>query len=485
MKLSNVPVPDVYRRESADFRFFLKWFEESLQKIKYDHDHISDLYDPLRCPKELLWMLSDTMGYKYDDRLPPAFCRLVLLYFMSMIRLRGSKNGVTLAAEVNLAQHNINAYGQEKEILYNRLEDTSVPVNSVSVIPHVKEGYIDVVYFSTTEPIDACLEYVRPVGMYLFARPGVTVHARTKIWVDAMLTDKHDRNISIGPTKIGHYSREDYARLQKMRSEHGSVTKVKDKNGNEVDPATVVDALYNEEIRAIDDQLKIIDEEIDAINQAYEDGTITEEEYRERLEQKVSERSDKEKERREIKESDPNLFDFVRSSSTIHRPEVNPNHTRNAVWKRNSKFEVSPDSEINPGYRALYDLQMSNNEHIVKSLIPEMFSLGYGPHEGDTEDDDYFWNGEDVREDRPWDIKNLRHRDVHNMFEDGWSYLDDTRTQTNTHPRPRVNPILTRIGDAITMNPNPLEDYDNSKYTKSEDLEDKGNNIKIKNRDEV
>ncbi|MCM1224570.1 MAG: hypothetical protein NC548_59990, partial [Lachnospiraceae bacterium] len=213
MKLSSVPTPDVYRRESMDFRFFLRWFEESLQKIKYDHDHLIDLYDPLRCPDHLLWMLADMMGYKYDDRLPPAFCRLVLLYFMSMIRLKGSKNGMTLAAEVNLAQQNINDYGKENEILYNRLEDTSIPVNSVSVIPHVEEGYIDVVYFSQTRPIDACIEYVRPAGMYVFERPGVTVHARTKIWVDAMLTDRHDMQISIGPTKIGHYNREDYARI--------------------------------------------------------------------------------------------------------------------------------------------------------------------------------------------------------------------------------------------------------------------------------
>lgn len=416
MKISKVPTPDVYKRESMDFRFFLKWFEEALTRIKYDHDHISDLYDPLRCPDHLLWMLADEMGYKYDDRLPPAFCRLVLLYFMSMIRLKGSKNGMTLAAEVNLAQHNINEYGKENEILYNRLEDTSIPVNSVSVIPHIEEGYIDVVYFSQTKPIDACTEYVRPAGMYVFSRPGVTVHARTKIWIDAMLTDRHDMQISIGPTKIGHYSREDYARLQKMREEHGDV---RDK-----------------------------------------DSTV---------EVKVPE------------------VDFKKNAEgrVVHQPKVDTEHRRKPVWRRNVKYEVTPDGEINPGYRALYNLQMSNNEHIVRSLIPEMFSLGYGPHLGDTESDEYFLENQDIREDRPWDIKNLRHRDVKDQFQDGWSYLDQTRAQSPTRPRPRVNPILARIGDAIPMTPNPLEPYDNKEYTVSTDPEDKGKEIVVKPQDKV
>lgn len=412
MKISNIPIPDVYKRESIDFRFFLRWFEESLQKIKYDHDHISDLYDPLRCPSNLLWMLADTMGYKYDDRLPPAFCRLVLLYFISMIKLRGSKNGVTLAAEVNLAQHNINDYGKEKEILYDRLEDDSIPVNSVSVVPHVKEGYIDVVYFSESKPIDACLEYVRPVGMYLFSRPGVSVHARTKIWVDAMLADRSDMQISIGPTKIGHYSREDYARIQKMTAEHETVRESKT---------------------------------IDSVSVP--------------------------------------KFGFTQTTADRHHSKLDTSHKRKPVWRRNTKYEVTPDGEINPGYRALYNLQMSNNEHLVRSLLPSMFNLGYGPQPGDTESDQYFEENRDVPDDRPWDIKNLRHTDIKNRFEDGWSYLDPDRPQSPTSPKPRLNPILARIGDAIPMNPNPLEPYDNSQYTKSYDPNNKGKDIKIVPRD--
>ena len=214
MKISDIPVPEIYK-ESADFRFFLKWFEASLSKIKYDTEHFTDLIDPQRCPADLLWLLADTMGFKYDSRLCAAFNRLVLLYFMSMIRNRGSKTGVTLAAEVNLAQFNINNYGKENDILYDRLEDTSIPVNSVYVTPHTKEGYIDIVYFSSEKPVDACIEYVRPLGMYMFDHAGVRFDARTKISIDARLTNSREVGVSIGSTHVGHYRRADYASLQR------------------------------------------------------------------------------------------------------------------------------------------------------------------------------------------------------------------------------------------------------------------------------
>lgn len=236
MDIKSVSLPEVYL-ESQDFRFFRDWFSESLAKVQYDITNFMDLYDPLRCPEQLLWHLTDTIGFKYDDRLPASFNRLVLLYFMSMIRNRGSRDGMVLAAETNLAQFRINRSAQGyttdsgevvegKEILYNRLEDTSIPVNSVYVTPHTSEGYIDVVYFSTQVPIDACIEYVRPVGMYVFQNAGVRFDGRTKISVDARLTNSNDVGMSFGPTHVGHYRREDYARLQKTRIQSDSIYNV-------------------------------------------------------------------------------------------------------------------------------------------------------------------------------------------------------------------------------------------------------------------
>lgn len=342
MDFKDISLPEAYK-ESSDFRFFLKWFTEALGKIKYDTENLSDIYDPLRCPSNLLWALSDTMGYKYDDRLPTSFNRLVLVYFMSMIRNKGSKNGVTLAAETNLAQFNLlmqaNGYIDEndivhpgKKILHERLEDTSIPVNSVYVTAHTDKGYIDIVYFSTKIPKDACIEYVRPLGMYCFQNAGVRFDSRTKVSVDARLTninDVNDRNnhkMTFGPTQVAHYTRADYASLQSFEND-----------------------------------------------------------------------------------------------------DINKPKTRREVYQSNKDNEVNPDPMLNPAYRAVYSLQLSNNEQIVKSLIDPIFSLGYGTMDITTEyvDDylkytyeDHYSDGTIIK-DKAWNLrydKNLEESITPNVY---------------------------------------------------------------------
>lgn len=386
MNIKNISLPEVYK-ESPDFRFFCNWFETSLQRIKYDTENLFDLYDPLRCPENLLWLLADTIGFKYDDRLPTAFNRLVLMYFMSMIRHKGSKDGVTLAAEVNLAQFRIDMVagtGYEaddgkpvppNDILYNRLEDTSIPVNSVYVTPHTSEGYIDVVYFSTKKPVDACIEYVRPLGMYVFQHSGVRYDARTRISVDARLTNTNDLGVSIGPTHVGHYSRNDYARMQKMSNE----------------------------------------------------------------------------ETHKINESD----------------------TRDYVYNRNTKAEGTPDDSINPGYRALYSLQLCNNEHIVKSLIDPIFSLGYGPQDVSVTyqnnylkypyQDKYYNRPANTDKSKAWNLRYDRAQEEA-ITSDVYT-VDDERTPDILNPRPAVNPIMSKLGDAIVISTHP----DTTKYTEVAD----------------
>lgn len=388
MKISSISTPEIYN-ESSDFRFFINWFEQCLSKIQFDTTNFFDLYDPLRCKSELLWMLAWTMGYKYDDRLPPAYNRLVLLYFMSMIRHKGSKDGVTLAAECNLAQFSIIEYGKQNDILYDRLEDKSIPANSAYVTPHTDKGYIDIVYFSTKKPIDACIEYVRPIGMYVFQNAGVRMDARTKVSVDARLTDTREMRISIGPTHVGHYRREDYARMQKMRNESENV--------------------------------------------------------------------------------------------------VNRDHIRNPVYYRNSKSEAVPSGSINPGWRALYSLQLCNNEHVTKSLIDPIFSLGYGPQDVSTVyPDDYL---KPPYKDKPTlNLRYDRNLDnhlvdisagytavVHNpdgstqspsnelLYDPNVTVVDDARTESVIKPRPAVNPIMGKLGDSIAL------DDSNTKYTKVDD----------------
>lgn len=337
MQFKNISVPEIYK-SSSDFRFFLKWFEVALTRIKYDTENIIDLYDPLRCPEHLLWMLCDTVGFRYDDRFPASYNRLVLMYFISLIRNRGSIDGVTLAAEINLAQFNILNYAKEKDILNNRLEDTSIPVNSVYVSHNTEEGYIDIVYFtSNSEPTDACMEYVRPLGMYLFQHSGVRIDSRTKISIDARLTNKNDINVSIGPTHVGHYRRDDYARM--------------------------------------------------------------------------------------------------------HRGD---NDIRNGVYYRNKEYEKETSEDIDPGQRSLYSLQMSNNEHIVKSLIPPIFEIGYNPV-----DVSYHYDEPFIKSEQPeWNLRNDNQLELDVDKGDIYT-VDKDDPGTLVSPNPRVNNIMYQLGDAM------------------------------------
>lgn len=472
MKISDVSVPQVYKEESWDFRFFLRWFEDALSKVQYDTENIPDLYDPLRCPDWLLWMLGDTMGFKYDDRLTTAFNRLVLVYFMSMIRNKGSKDGVTLAAEVNLAQFNIWNYGRENPILDNRLEDVSIPANSVVVTPHVEEGYIDVTYFSEQLPIDACIEYVRPLGMYCFQHAGVRADSRTKISIDAELTQSpNNLGMSIGPTHVGHYSRDDYARMQRIQGEefeywarqlpddkptvkrtnyltaYSNITKDADEKYNQYAPITSDNRSF-------------------AYNYSNDGSSVLSKRQRWQKAYVETRRDTK------IPLIEATAHEF---SDTYYLDDRQP------VYYRNSMYETEPTENIsseyiNPGYRAMYSLQLCNNEHIVSSLLPnvnKIFGLGYRPTDAvpgvdvsieisnkpvfkdpihsplydvdempvtynlryDESKDSYFLLGSTAN----------KVRDI--------SVIDPARSAGGiTSPRPAVNPIMTTVGDAISIN---------------------------------
>ena len=331
MKIRDIPVPEVFK-ESADFRFFLKWFDYALTKTQFDITNLADLYDPLRCPKDLLWMLGDTMGYKYDDRLCAAFNRFAMLFFMSLIKYKGSKTGVTLAAEVNLKQHDINAYGEEKEILYNRLEDTSIPVNSVYVDSNVDDGYINVVYFSNKTPVDSCIEYVRPLGMYCFQYAGVRVDTATKISVDARLANASDITGTIGPTRIGHYTRDDYARMQKMSNEEKMYI-----NSNDVREKVYARSSTVEKFPTVDARLANASDITGTIGPT-RIGHYTRDDYAR-----------------------------MQKMNNEEKMTINSKGTREKVYARSSTAEKYPT--VDAGYRALNSLQLANNNHIVKALI--------------------------------------------------------------------------------------------------------------------
>ena len=69
MRIKDISVPDIYT-DSADFRFFLRWFELALSKVQYDTEHGLDLYDPEKCPANVdLMSMIDYSNEKHIEAL--------------------------------------------------------------------------------------------------------------------------------------------------------------------------------------------------------------------------------------------------------------------------------------------------------------------------------------------------------------------------------------------------------------------------------
>ena len=136
---------------------------------------------------------------------------------------------------------------------------------------------------------------------------------------------------------------------------------------------------------------------------------------------------------------------------------VNSRHTRRLLYSRNSDAENRPT--IDAGYRALHSIQLCNNEHIVRSVLPDpIFSIGYGPQDVETT---YGETSLRAKEDKPWNL--LLDRDAEKNATPDVYTAEPNRTKDNVHPRPAVNPIMGKIGDAISFN------KQNTKYTKVTD----------------
>ena len=116
------------------------------------------------------------------------------------------------------------------------------------------------------------------------------------------------------------------------------------------------------------------------------------------------------------------------------------------------KFEKGPViGFIDPGFRSLFSLQMSNNEHIVKALLPSLetpdpiFSLGYGPQNVETVYPDSYLKDDDDP------MYNLRlDKDLEESFTPQVYTIEKAESVIN--PKPAVNPVMSKLGDAISLN---------------------------------
>ena len=144
-------IPTVLR-QSRDMQAFCKIFDLLINNIKTNTDYWANLVDFDGCPDHLLPLLASYVGYKYDPSESYDTNRLIIKNYPIMIRNRGSKIGISLAAALS-----VNALGD-----IDKIEALSM----FNIEKVEKENKIKIYIFfpSNLKKIRDLLEVVRPAG---------------------------------------------------------------------------------------------------------------------------------------------------------------------------------------------------------------------------------------------------------------------------------------------------------------------------------
>lgn len=464
MNIKDISIPEVYQ-DSYDFRMLVELISKNIELLQYNIENLDNIYDPQSCPSQIMPSLCDTIGYEYNDTFTTSYNRLVLMYFIDMIRLRGSLRGLTLAAALNLAQFKIldesvtgydsdTGFVKPKAILKDRLSSNQYPVNASHVDIDEQNDVINIVYYSERYPEDACLKYVRPAGMYIHSTCGVNVSVEDGISVDARLTTSEDaaQQSDISPimTRVAEYSRQDYASL-----ENNIVTRKTSnyRNSRVEAPLYTVDAdvISSNKVYTIDEDILLHSEDSDS----YIAATLDVRSYQNVA---ISTTTGASRPCIIVADADGNIYDSQFDGSNV-QTLLNyiyriPKGGTKLIVQSNTSEMPSVKYVISSGQRSLSSLQLCNNDDVVRSLIPSaVFMIGYGPQA--------------VQRAQPLysDYMNLIYDSDADL--DNVSSLDDSRTSTPTSPKPAVGHIMGTVGDAIWLND------DNSKHS----FVDSDNNI--------
>ena len=273
--------------------------------------------------------------------------------------------------------------------------------------------------------------------MYCFQNAGVRYDGRTKISVDARLTNIADVGLSIGATHVGHYSRDDYASLQG------------DERYSDTDLDEMADTIATNLVNMYQRKYQRT-VSVEVVAESYDKGIF-----------KATISSGGEV----IREMYVSRQDYLTQK-------------REPVYYRNIRAEGVPNPDINPGYRALYSLQLANNDEVVKGLLGDrIFSIGFGPQTA-VEYENLQYTDDGIRYDaesptanvdvyKPYNLGYDReaerelNKKIYGEDNDKVVYLldPDDNTQSIIAPTPAVNPVMSKIGDAIPLT------GDNSSYT--------------------
>lgn len=141
-------VPEVYS-ESRDYRVFLRLLSVLISVLKDKVDRVPTLYSSDECPKDLLYLLADMVGYSLDSSRTTQSNRMIISNYPVMLRNRGSRTGLKMAAALSLN---------------SKSSSPSYSLDNILIEYDFDKGLIKIYYPSDEELDFDLIEAVRPVG---------------------------------------------------------------------------------------------------------------------------------------------------------------------------------------------------------------------------------------------------------------------------------------------------------------------------------
>lgn len=191
---SKYNVPYIYRN-SRDYQAILKLLDLILTAIKENIDDLLQIYDPEKCPEQLLPLLASFVGYEYDIKETVQANRLIIANYQNIIHNRGSETGITIAAALSF-----NAADKVEEI-------ESMSMFKVEYSKREGKVVIYVYYPNYLQKIRDLIERARPAGCRLEIVPAYDLQTVDKIEVHDYINPEknpYDKTrYDVGDTKVG------------------------------------------------------------------------------------------------------------------------------------------------------------------------------------------------------------------------------------------------------------------------------------------
>lgn len=184
-------VPEVYS-ESRDYRVFLRLLSVLISVLKDKVDRVPTLYSSNECPKDLLYLLADMVGYSLDSSRTTQSNRMIINNYPVMLRNRGSRTGLKMAAALSLN---------------SKSSSPSYSLDNILIEYDFDKGLIKIYYPSDEELDFDLIEAVRPVGSRIqyiastIRKNTEEVDVKVDVFKD---TDKWSKErTEVGKSKVG------------------------------------------------------------------------------------------------------------------------------------------------------------------------------------------------------------------------------------------------------------------------------------------